>query len=306
MDIAIMIEGQDGLTWPRWQRLATAVEDLGFVGLYRSDHYTNPAPPDKDSLELWVSLTWLASHTKRIEFGPMVAPLSFREPTMMTRMASAIDDLSGGRLIYGVGAGWQAREHRHYGFDLLDVPARFDRFAEGLAVISQLLKQDEPVTFNGDYYQLEEATLLPRPQRPGGPPLLIGGNGPKRTLPLVAQYADEWNAVYQTPAQFADLNARLKQLLAEQGRPSSAVRRSLMTLCIMGQTESELATNAQKHGRTMDELQDTAVIFGTPNQIVDRIGEYAELGVQRILLQWMDQDDIDGLEILAKTVLAQL
>lgn len=306
MEIAIMIEGQDGLTWPRWQRLAAAAEDLGFVGLYRSDHYTNPAPPDKDSLELWVSLTWLASHTKRIEFGPMVAPLSFREPTMMTRMASAIDDLSGGRLIYGVGAGWQAREHRHYGFDLLDVPDRFDRFAEGLAVISQLLKQDKPVTFEGDYYQLEEATLLPRPQRPGGPPLLIGGNGPKRTLPLVAQYADEWNAVYQTPAQFAELNARLKQLLAEQGRPSSAVRRSLMTLCILGQTESELAANVQKHGRTLTELSDTAVIFGTPNQIIDRIGEYAELGVQRILLQWMDQDDIDGLETLSKTVLAQL
>ncbi len=107
MDIAIMIEGQNGLNWPRWQRIARAVEDLGFAGLYRSDHFTNGAPPDLDSLELWVSLTWLASNTKRIQFGPMVTPLSYRHPVLTARMAAAVDDLSGGRLTLGVGAGWQ-------------------------------------------------------------------------------------------------------------------------------------------------------------------------------------------------------
>jgi len=121
LELAIMIEGQNGLNWPRWQRIARAVEDLGFAGLYRSDHYPNASPPDLDSLELWVSLTWLASHTRRIQFGPLVSPVSFRQPTMTARMASAVDDLSGGRLILGLGAGWQAREHTHYGWDLLDV-----------------------------------------------------------------------------------------------------------------------------------------------------------------------------------------
>lgn len=109
MEIALMVEGQNGLNWPRWQRIAQAAEDLGFVGLYRSDHYTNASGPDLDSLELWVSLTWLASHTSRIEFGPIVSPVSFRHPTMTARMAAAVDDLSGGRLQLGLGAGWQVR-----------------------------------------------------------------------------------------------------------------------------------------------------------------------------------------------------
>src|SRR5512146_2018438 len=110
MEIAIMIEGQNGLNWSRWQRIAAAVEDLGFAGLYRSDHFTNPSPPDIDSLELWVSLTWLASHTRRIEFGPLVSPFSFRHPVFTARMGSMVDDLSQGRLTLGVGAGWQERE----------------------------------------------------------------------------------------------------------------------------------------------------------------------------------------------------
>jgi alkanesulfonate monooxygenase SsuD/methylene tetrahydromethanopterin reductase-like flavin-dependent oxidoreductase (luciferase family) len=178
MEVAIMIEGQDGLNWPRWQRIALAVEGLGFVGLYRSDHYTNADPPDKDSLELWVSLTWLASHTRRIEFGPLVSPVSFRQPTMTARMASAVDDLSGGRLTLGLGAGWQEREHHNYGWDLLEIGPRFARFEEGLRIITQLLRGETPFDFNGDYCQLHEAILLPRPQRPNGPPILIGGSGP--------------------------------------------------------------------------------------------------------------------------------
>ena len=211
LEIAIMLEGQNGLNWPRWQKLAAAVEDLGFAGLYRSDHFTNADGPDLDSLELWVSLTWLASHTRRIEFGPLVTPFSFRHPAFTARMACAVDDLSGGRLTVGVGAGWQEREHRHFGFDLLDVRRRFACFEEGLQVITRLLKSDTPVDFNGTYYQLNEAILLPRPRRPGGPPLLIGGNGVERTLPLVARFAKEWNAVFLPAAKFAASNRRLDE-----------------------------------------------------------------------------------------------
>jgi len=124
MDVAIMVEGQWGLNWPRWQRIARAVETLGFAGLYRSDHITNQEPPYQDSLELWVSLTWLADHTQHIAFGPLVSPVSLRHPVTTARMAGAVDDLSGGRLHLGLGAGWQEREHAGYGFDLLDVPRR--------------------------------------------------------------------------------------------------------------------------------------------------------------------------------------
>ena len=117
LDVAIMVEGQDGLTWTRWQRLARAAEELGFAGLYRSDHLTNPTGPHLDALELWASLTWLASHTTRIEFGPLVSPVSFRHPVVTAWTAAAVDDLSGGRLRLGLGAGWQEREHASHGFD---------------------------------------------------------------------------------------------------------------------------------------------------------------------------------------------
>ena len=306
IEVAIMLEGQNGLTWERWQRMAQAVEDLGFVGLYRSDHYTNANPPDKESLELWVSLTWLASHTSRIEFGPMVSPVSFRQPTMTARMASAVDDLSNGRLHLGLGAGWQEREHHNYSWDLLDLNGRFARFEEGLKIISHLLQKDEPLDFEGEYYQLHEAVLLPRPQRPGGPPILIGGNGPKRTLPLVAQYATEWNGVYIPPQTFAERSKLLDEMLSENGRQPSDVRRSLMTGLIFGKDQTELAARMAPRTRTVAELQELGVVVGTGNEVVAQLEAFAQAGVQRIMLQWMDLDDLAGLEAMATAVLPQV
>jgi len=268
LELAIMIEGQDGLNWPRWQRLARAAEDLGFVGLYRSDHFTNANPPDKDSLELWVSLTWLASHTSRIEFGPLVTPVSFRDPVFTARIAAQVDDLSGGRLTLGIGAGWQEREHAMFGYDLLDVEARFARFEEGLQVITGLLRGAERLTFAGRYYRVQDAILLPRPARPGGPPILIGGNGPQRTLPLVARYADEWNGVYLPARRFAELSARLDELLAAAGRAPGDVRRSLMTNIQFGRDEAEYRALPALQGRSADDLIARVVIAGTPGAVV--------------------------------------
>jgi F420-dependent oxidoreductase-like protein len=303
LEIAIMIEGQNGLNWPRWQKLVRAVEDLGFVGLYRSDHYTNANPPDKDSLELWVSLTWLAANTKRIEFGPLVTPVSFRDPTMTVRMASAVDDLSNGRLTLGVGAGWQEREHTNFGWQLLEIPERFDRFEEGLQVISQLLQSEEPVDFEGDYYELNEAILLPRPQRPGGPPLLIGGNGMKRTLPLAARYATAWNGIFLTPSGFEKRVARLAELLVENGRSPQDMHYSLMTGTIFGRDDAELQAKLNSRGTTAEAMRDRGLIVGTGDQLADQLAALAEAGVQRIMLQWLDLDDLDGLEAMAKAVL---
>ncbi len=304
LEVAIMIEGQNGLSWERWQKIATAVEALGFSGLYRSDHYTNANPPDLDSLELWVSLTWLASHTKRLEFGPLVSPVSFRHPTMTARMANAIDDLSGGRLTLGLGAGWQEREHANYGWDLLEVGPRFERFEEGLKIISHLLKNESPLDFDGKFYHLKEAALLPRPNRPGGPPLLIGGNGRKLTLPLAARYASEWNAVYLTPQKFVELSKKLDELLAANNRQPNSVRRSLMHGCYFGKDE---ATLQRKLGaRDPARLREHGVVFGTAPEVVDQLGRFAEAGVQRIMLQWLDLEDLDGLAALAETVLPQV
>lgn len=305
MQLCIMIEGQNGLTWPRLQRIARAVEDLGFVGLYRSDHFTHAQPPNLDSLELWTSLTWLASHTQRIEFGPLVTPTSFRHPVWTARLGKDVDDLSGGRLVLGVGAGWQAREHDTFGFDLLDVAARMARFEESLAVITRLLRDDAPVTYEGQYYRLHDAVLLPRPQRPGGPRLLIGGNGERRTLPLVARYADEWNAVYLPPDRLRALNTRLDQLADAHGRPPGAIARSMMTGLYFGRTDAEV--QRRLGGRSIDQLRAAGALVGTPDAIVAALGRIQAAGTPKVMLQWLDLDDLlDGIEDLAATVLRQV
>ncbi len=303
LEVAIMIEGQNGLNWTRWQNIARLVEDAGFVGLYRSDHFTNMNPPDKDSLELWVSLTWLASNTKRIEFGPLVTPSSFRHPALTARMAAAVDDLSGGRLTLGLGAGWQEREHHLFGFDLLDIKPRFDRFEEGLHVITGLLNSDTPLSFDGMFYQIREATLLPRPLRPGGPPILIGGVGPNRTPKLVAQFAHEWNAMFLTPEKFKEANERIDTALKEANRELTSVRRSMMTGCVFAADDIGLKQKLESRGRTLEELHQRGVVAGTAEAVREQLHELEDAGLERVMLQWLELDDLAGLEALAKAVL---
>jgi len=303
LEIAIMIEGQNGLTWPRWQKIVQLVEETGFVGLLRSDHFTNSDPPDKESLELWTSLTWLACNTKRIEFGPLVTPFSFRHPAFTARMASAVDDLSGGRLTLGLGAGWNEREHHLFGFELLEPNSRFDRFEEGMEVVTRLLQSDEPVTFEGRYFQLHGATLLPRPQRPGGPRILIGGNGVKRTLSYGVRYANEWNCVTLTPREFANMNAKLNEMLNEAGRKPESVRRSMMTGCVFGKDDANLNQKITARGRSLQELQQRGIVTGSPSAVKEQLQQLEEAGLQRIMLQWLDLDDLESLEALARRVL---
>ena len=315
--ISIQIEGQNGLTWPHWKRLVRAIEDLGFTGLFRSDHFTNARPPDKDSLEMIVSLTYLADHTQHIHFGPLVAPISFRDPTLLARQAAALDDLSGGRMILGLGAGWQDREHRVFGHNLGDVPTRMARLEEGLEVITRLLNSDEPVTYEGKFFQLRGATMLPRPQHPGGPPILIGGNGPKRTLPLVVRYADIWNANFLSSQAFHERSATLDQLLQAAGRNPSEVKRTVMLSLSFGRDMAELdrklswRRNDPQHAgksleKVIEELSMKGTIVGTPEMIVEQINAYGKAGADELILQWFDLDDIEGLRAFAASVLPQV
>jgi len=304
VEVAVFLEGQNGLNWEKWKRIARATEDLGFAGLYRSDHFTNMQPPNIDSLELWVSLSWLADNTTKIEFGPLVSPLSFRNPVFTARMAKDVDALSNGRLTLGLGAGWQEREHRIFGFDLLEPEPRFDRFEEGVEVIYRLLREPEPVSFAGEYSRLQEASLLPRPSRPGHPPIMIGGRGWNRTLRLTARYADEWNCGFRSAKTFARLNARLNSMLEEAGRRPTEVRRSLANTTIFGRDDRELRRKIEARGLTPDKLAQFGIIHGTGSQIVDQLGGYQEAGVQRVMLQWLELDDLDGLAALAEAVVS--
>src|SRR5918997_7174504 len=302
-EVAIMIEGQDGIDWQRWRRLARTVEDAGYAGLFRSDHFTNPTGPVLDALELWSSLTWLAENTSRIEFGPLVSPVSFRHPFITAWLASAVANLAEGRLRLGLGAGWNEWEHETFGFDVLETDRRFVRFEEGLEVVTRLLRNDEPVSFEGEFYRLNDALLMPRSPRPGGTPVVVGGNGVRRTLPLAARYADEWNAVFLKAEAFMDLNARLDELVREAGRVPEQVRRTLMTRVIFGRTEADV--DRKLDGELRDH-QPAAVLLGTTGEIVERLGHLSEAGVQRVMLQWLEGDDINALGAMAHSVLPQL
>jgi F420-dependent oxidoreductase-like protein len=301
--IGIMIEGQDGLNWERWRNILKTAEDSGYQCVFRSDHFTNASGEHKDALELWTSLTYAATHTQRIEFGPLVAPVTFRHPSMTVKYASAVDDLSEGRLVLGMGAGWQDREHNIFGIPFYDFPTRYEQLKDALEITKQLFESDEPVTYEGAHFSLDEAILLPRPQRKGGAPILIGGNGPKKTLPLVADYAKEWNAVFADHDTYKARTERLNQLLEERGRKPSDVKRSLMMRVIYGETDARVQEQLDAIGRTKEELQARGLIVGTANEIVEQVGVWVELGVERFMLQWIDQDDIAGLESMAQRVL---
>jgi F420-dependent oxidoreductase-like protein len=304
LEVSIMIEGQHGLSWPRWQRLVTAAEDLGYYGIFRSDHFSDPQGPYMDALEAWTSLGWVAANTKRIAFGTLVSPVSFRNPVILAWQASAIDALAGGRLRLGVGAGWQDREHNAFGFELGDLDTRFARLEEALQVIRTLTRSSEPSSFAGERFALRDAYLQPRSPRADGPPIVIGGNGPRRTLPLVAKYADEWNAVGLSLADFRERSARLDALLQEQGREPGSVKRTKMSFAQIGRTEQELA--AKVPAEDLARHRERNAFAGTPGELVDVLGRHAEAGVQGVMLQWWDLDDLTGLELIASDVIPQL
>jgi F420-dependent oxidoreductase-like protein len=299
-----MIEGQQGLTWQRWRGIARAVEASGYVGLFRSDHFLPLSGPPQAALEMWASLTWLAANTRRIEFGPLVTPTSFRDPRITAWTAAAVDDLSGGRLRLGLGAGWQVREHTAFGFELPELEPRFARFEESIQLITGLLRSDGAVTFDGQLYQLRQAELLPRPVRRGGLPIVIGGNGPRRTLPLAARYADEWNAVTAPPARVAELNRRLDDLLRQQGRPPADVLRSYLATVAFGRDEAEVEVSLR--GDRRDELLARGSFVGTSEAVVEQLQAYAEAGMQRVIFRWRQFDDPDGLRRLAEAILPRI
>jgi F420-dependent oxidoreductase-like protein len=299
--IGIMIEGQAGLNWDRWKRILQTAEDSGYNSVFRSDHFI--IGNAEDSLELWTSLTYAASHTKRIEFGPLVTPVTFRHPSMNARYAASIDDLSGGRLIYGVGAGWHEDEHVRWGVPFYNFSTRFEMLEDVVELTRRLFKTDGEVSYEGKHFSLAGAYLLPRPQKPGGPTLLIGGNGPKKTLPLVAEYAAEWNAVFIDHDTYKERAERLDMLLTENGRQPGDVKRSLMTRVVYGENEAALKARITNRDENEDELRSGPAIVGTPSEVVDQIGEWVELGVERFMLQWLDLDDMDGLESMATQVL---
>jgi alkanesulfonate monooxygenase SsuD/methylene tetrahydromethanopterin reductase-like flavin-dependent oxidoreductase (luciferase family) len=321
VELSVQIEGFAGLTWHRWKRLVTEVERLGFAGLYCCDHFHIAGALDMPSLEMTVALTYAADHSSRMRLGPLVAPLSIRDPVMLARQAMALDDLSGGRMVLGVGAGWVEDEHTRYGYELGDTRTRIDRLAEGLEVITRLCRDPDPVSFEGRFYHLRQAKLTPRSPKPGGPTLMVAGKGLRRLLPLVARYADVWASSRLELEVFRERSAELDLLLDRQHRPRESVTRASMDVVACWRDEAELERRLgwlrtimpeRFGGLSTTDLRDALyqwigrMIDGTPDHIVDQIQSYADAGLDELMIDWFDPDDIEGLEVLAAEVLPRV
>ncbi len=304
MRVSLMIEGALGLNWPRWQRLVRAAEDLGFDGLYRSDHFMGRPGERTDALEAWTSLTWAADHTTRIELGTLVSPVSFRDPRILAWQATAVNDLAAGRLRLGLGTGWQVQEHEAFGFELGTMDERFARLDDALQVVTALTRSDQPVSHDSHRYPLRDAQLLPRWPQKDSPAIIIGGNGPQRTLPLVAKYADEWNALKVGMDQFRERSALLDDLLNMAGRDPRSVRRSQM--CGIVIAKDQAALEADPDAAQFDDWRAKGEVIGTPGEVTETLLAKADAGVEAVMLQWLDFDDIAGLELLASDVLPSI
>lgn len=295
--IGIMIEGQEGLTWERWRHICRDVDTLGFDSLRRSEHFFSVmGVVDRDCIECWTSLALAADWTKRIEFGTMVSPMTFRPPALLARTAAAVDVLSGGRLILGVGAGWFEREHVEFGIPFLTVKERMDRLEDGIKTIRDTWAKSNPKPVR--------STI----------PLLMGGLGEKRALPIVAREAFEWNMTRLDVELFKQKRRALDDCCRAIGRDPATIRQSLMTSYIIGRNQAELRERAAKvreivprfkdlePDQVLESVRETWFV-GTPDQIAEKIRTSAALGIDLFMLQHFLLDDREALQILASDVI---
>ena len=309
MDIGLMVEGQNGLNWDRWMHVYRLADRLGFPSLFRSDHYF--IGEQQDSLDTYVSLAIAARETTDLRLGTLVSPMTFRRPVEIARMAAAIDLLSGGRFVLGMGAGWNEPEHTAYGIPFPARGERTGRLMEAVALVRALWSPG-PANFDGKYYQLHDANMMPKPAQ-GRPWLLVGGSGPRRTLKAAAQFADEWNCVNASTAIYAERAAALDAHCATSGRDPSTIKRSMMTFGIVGRNEkalmhaAEIASHHVGGGQydakgLLAAAAERGVLHGTTEQVVDQLGKLADLGVQEVQFQHMDFDSDEVPEYLASEI----
>jgi F420-dependent oxidoreductase-like protein len=308
VQLRIFTEPQMGATYDDLLAVARRTEETGFDAFFRSDHYLTmggdglPGPTDA-----WVTLAGLARETSRIRLGTLMTAATFRLPGPLAISVAQVDQMSGGRVEFGVGAGWYRAEHTAYGIPFPELGERFDRYEEQLAVITGLWSTPpgETFDFSGRYYPVSSSPALPKPVQDGGIPVIIGGKGAKRTPRLAARYAAEFNVPFESAEENARLFAGVGEACAEAGRdPASLVLSSALVVCV-GKDEAELARRAAEIGRDVDDLRAHGVA-GTPAEAVDTLGRYAEAGASRVYLQVLDLSDLDHLELVASEVAPRL
>jgi F420-dependent oxidoreductase-like protein len=308
MELRIFTVPQQGAGYDQLLRIARASEDLGFGAFFRSDHYLSmggdglPGPTDA-----WTTLAGLARETSTIRLGTLMTSATFRFPGPLAIQVAQVDQMSGGRVELGLGAGWFEQEHSAYGIPFPGTVERFDRFEEQLAVITGLWSTAEGELFShaGEHYQLADSPALPKPSQRPRPPIIVGGTGRRRTPELAARHADEFNLPFVsqevTSAQFD----RVRSACEDIGRdPNELVYSNALILCC-GATDADVRRRAAAIGREVEDLRADHLV-GTPAELVDRIGRLAELGASRLYLQTLDLDDLDHIELVATDVMPQV
>ncbi|MBA2391002.1 MAG: LLM class F420-dependent oxidoreductase [Geodermatophilaceae bacterium] len=309
MDLRIFTEPQQGASYDDLLTVARATEDAGYDGFFRSDHYLVmgagdglPGPSDA-----WTSLAGLARDTSRIRLGTLVSPGTFRWPGVLAIQVAQVDQMSDGRVELGLGAGWFEAEHAAYGIDFPAIGERFDRYAEQLELITGLwdTPAGERYSFTGSHYTVTDSPGLPKPVQRPHPPIIVGGSGKRRTPQLAARFADEFNANFANPDKSRVLFDRVHAACDEIGRDRGTLRLSNALVVCCGRDEAEFRARASRMGREPAELRESG-IAGTPQECVDALGRFADVGSQRVYLQLFDLTDLDQIDLVASDVLPHL
>ncbi len=307
MDLRIFSEPQQGATYDQLLAAARATEDGGFDAFFRSDHYLRIGPGDAGPgpTDAWITLAGLARDTSRIRLGTLVSSATFRYPGVLAISVAQVDAMSGGRVELGLGTGWYEQEHKSYGIDFPSLGERFERFEEQLQIVLGLwgAPSGDRFSFDGRHYQLADSPALPKPAQKPHPPVIIGGRGPKRTARLTATYADEFN-VPPSPHQPADARAMYEGVWGaceRQGRDPASLKLSAAKVVCCGESEQELERRAAAIGRPLATLRGQG-LTGSPQEVVDQLAAYAEVGADRMYLQVFDLDDLDHIALLAAEV----
>ncbi|WP_089155231.1 LLM class F420-dependent oxidoreductase [Micromonospora sp. NBS 11-29] len=312
MRVSVFTEPHRGADYDDQLRFARLVEETGFEGFFRADHYRSmgdePALPGPT--DAWLTLAALARETSRIRLGTLVTSATFRLPGPLAVMVAQVDRMSGGRVELGIGAGWFEREHTAYGIPFPPVTERFDRLAEQLEIVTGLWRtpDGETYSYTGEHYRLVDAPALPKPVQRPGPPLIVGGKGPKRTPELAARYADEFNMPFKNVAETAAAYERVREACDRMGRDASGrppLTLSAGIVVAIGRTDAEARRRAAPLHVT-SALPPEDPVVGSPAQLVDRLGEFAAIGTTRVHLRLIDFDDLDHVELIAAEVLPQL
>ncbi|MFV8317805.1 LLM class F420-dependent oxidoreductase [Mycobacterium sp. 23] len=309
MEFRAFVEPQQGATYADQSAVARAAEDLGFDAFFRSDHFLamsgdgGPGPTDS-----WVTLGAIARETTRIRLGTLVTSATFRYPGPLAIAVAQVDEMSGGRVEFGLGSGWFESEHRAYGIPFPSVRERFDRLSEQLAIITGLWTTPNGETFDyaGEHYTIADSPGLPKPVQNPHPPIVIGGTGAKRTPALAARYAAEFNVPFATIDVVRTQFERVADAVAATGRAADSIVYSSAFVLCAGRDEAEVSRRAAVIGRDVDEMRSNSPLVGTPGEIVDKLGPWGELGVRRVYAQLLDMSDLAHLELLASDVMPQL